>query len=320
MPSSTSSFNVKVSVFVGTLVIAFLALAAYCQFSPFFTRVEHNGIKRYSTLSGKNAAFGDSQIGESEKIPGFDFFGPGGLQSAEFNRLVHYIYATTTPEKIIVELAPQWFGRYHLHRGQIVTANALPPPYLKAVIFSPYFYRDLKSHLLAAMYSLRPIGAAEAGEYNEPTLEDIIPLSREWERMIKAEPGIFDWSKFPEEARKTLTLARAYEQNPVLDFRTNGMAAQLEEGIEFLLAKGADICFFEPPITDDLKRYRDLIDGTNYAAFETYAAELIARYDVRWVRHVADFEDSEFNNQDHLHPRGVTKLWPLVAEACFPES
>ncbi|KGF71014.1 hypothetical protein LL06_02025 [Hoeflea sp. BAL378] len=272
---------------------------------------------RYINFDGSNAAFGDSQVGEVSHIPGFGFFGPGGLQTVELNRLVRFLFAEVEPDKIIIELAPQWFGAYHVGRPEMISATALPPEFLKMALLSSHFYSALKDHFLAAAYDLLSVGDAAAGEFDEPEWRDIVTYADDWDRL-KAEGGAaFNWSLFPAEKQRVLMLARAYAQNPVSDFQDSMTAAYLEDAVAYVISRGARLCFVEPPVTDDHRYLRDQIPGSNYRAFEPYANALANRFNVPWVRDVMEFTDADFDNQDHLHAEAHARYWPAVAKACF---
>lgn len=311
MRSSTSSFRAKVALFTGIAAAAFVAAELFCRAPNFMTSTPQQTIRLLVTADTTNAAFGDSQIGNASQIPGFTFIGPGGMQASELLRATRYAYARKRPGKVIVELVPQWFGEYHKARKEAITDDALPRTGL--LVFSPVFYESLRASLLAR------IGIeARAEDFARPPSKIVGQYNKDWISAAAAAGGIhdFSWTDFPAEKRRTLTLNRAYGQNPVQGFESSPAARDLEAAISFLRERGAQICLYEPPVTEELRALRPRIAGSNYAAFERYAAALAERTGLNWVRFSEPLPETMFNNQDHLNESGLRHVWPAVANRC----
>lgn len=311
MRSSTFSFRAKVALFAGIAAAAFIAAELFCRAPSFIASTPQQTIRLLAIADTTNAAFGDSQIGNTPQIPGYTFIGPGGMQTSELLRAARYTYASRKPGKIIVELAPQWFGEYHKARKEVITDKALPPAGL--LVLSPLFHESLRASLLAQ------IGIeARAADFARPTPEIVRQYSNDWVSAAAASGGIhkFSWEDFPAEKRRALTLSRAYEQNPVQGFESSPAARDLEAAISFLQERGAEICLYEPPVTEELHALRPRIEGSNYAAFERYASALAERTGLNWVRFSEPLPGTLFNNQDHLNNSGLGYIWPIAASRC----
>ena len=319
MRLSTFSFSLRVGIFAGILVAAIAAAEAYCR-SPSFapTSNEQVYLRNWTLFDSSNAAFGDSQMGSINNLGGFQVYSPGGLQTSELLRVVKYVYASTEPKKVVIELAPQWFGEYHKDRPEAFGASTMPPPYLRLLVLSPYFHKTLKDAVLKDVASF--VASARADEIGRPGPVEVNLLAADWLAEIRRQ-GIdiahFRWSTFPAEKRAKLTIGRAYEQNPVVGFETSQWAKDYEAALSFLLEKGATVCLYEPPVTAAMREVRTTIERSNYAAFDAYGTELATRMNVPWVRFLDTLPDSEFNNQDHLNEFGLAKIWPQVFERCF---
>lgn len=312
MRSSTFSFRAKVALFAGIAAAAFIAAELFCRAPNLMVSTPQQTIRLLAVADMTNAAFGDSQIGNAAQIPGYTFVGPGGMQASELLRAARYAYARRKLGKIIVELAPQWFGEYHKARKEVITDEALPPAGL--LVLSPLFYESLRASLLAQ------IGIeARAADFARPTPEIVRQYSNDWVSAAAASGGIgvFSWEDFPVEKRRVLTLSRAYEQNPVQGFESSPAARDLEAAISFLQERGAEICLYEPPVTEELHALRPRIEDSNYAAFERYASALAERTGLNWVRFSEPLPATLFNNQDHLNHSGLGHIWPIVASRCF---
>lgn len=299
------------ALFAGIAAAAFMTAELFCRSPNFTLSTPQQTIRLLAIADTTNAAFGDSQIGNASQIPGFTFVGPGGMQTSELLRAARYTYARRKPGKIIVELAPQWFGEYHKTRDELITDKTLPPAGL--LVLSPLFYESLRARLLAQ------IGIeAQAADFARPTPEIVRQYSNDWVSAAAASGGVhvFSWEDFPAEKRRALTLNRAYEQNPVQGFESSPAARDLEAAISFLQERGAQICLYEPPVTEELRALRPIIAGSNYAAFERYAAALARRTGLNWVRFSEPLPDTLFNNQDHLNESGLRHVWPAVASRC----
>src|SRR5215470_4073828 len=107
MRSSTSSFSLRLAVFVATLLVAACLLELYCRTSKRFDNEQTVYIRTVSADRSANAVFGDSHVGLTSMIDGYGFFGQAGQQPRELLNLVHFLYDNRQPGKVIVEAAPQ---------------------------------------------------------------------------------------------------------------------------------------------------------------------------------------------------------------------
>lgn len=326
----TSSFSIKVAAFVGLLIAAFVGAELYAREALYVRSSEMFNLRRFTSNDPGNGVFGDSQIGSEPYIDGYSFYGTAGQQPSETLRLLKYIYVSDRPNKIILEMAPQWFGRYHDGREEYITDELLPPARLKLMMLSPYFYRALKDGLLDVAKGLlaRGIGMAWAapphGDLEEPTREEILDINRQWEDALKrhGNDSTFQWSMLPAPTRHRATLSRVHSQNPRDGFAASPAAAELEAVIRFLVDQGARLCLYRPPVTAEFERLAYLVPRSNYVEFDRWANDIAARYRLRWVRYQSlprPFPDSDFYNQDHLNVPALKATWPLVEKACFTE-
>lgn len=321
----TSSFRVRVGAFVLTLV-ACLALAEwYCRTSPNFASGEQFSLRNYTLLDATHAVIGDSQIGSQSRIPGYAFYGWAGMQPAELLRLVKYVYATQKPERIILEMAPQWFGEYHIGREEFITDDALPPKYFKLLVLSPYFYEDLKRTLGKDAWSLMAMitSSAWAENLERPEREFDVAIAKRWEAAaeearVHGKP--YPWSSVPADDRRDMTLSRVYSQNPRPEFTTEKAANNLTDALDLLLEMGADVCLYRPPVTAEFEHLAAAIPTSNYAKFDHWANALANSRHLKWVHYSnlpMQFTDDVFFNQDHMNEIGLHEAWPLVEKACF---
>lgn len=324
MTLSTFSFSIRVGVFVAVIVTSFVGAELFARNSDDFASSEQWLVKHYTLNDPANAVFGDSQVGSTSYIPGFVFFGTAGQQPAELLRLINYVFATDQPKQAIVEMAPQWFGRYHDGRVEFITDELLPPGRLKLLVLSPYYYRDLKNKLVDHVAALLEgmVSRADAADLSEPPREEAVRLSKSWELAVAnhGDPYTFEWSSIPAFDRHRMTLSRVHAQNPRDGFQTGQPAQLLEQAIVRLIDMGAEVCLYRPPVTAEFERLTSLIPGSNYEAFNGWAEALADRLKVPWIRYTdlpMTWSDDYFYNQDHLNRAGGQMSWPLVAQACF---
>src|SRR6266496_195623 len=98
MPSSTSSFSLRLAAFVGTILVAACLLEVYCRTSKRFDGGEQFVYVRTITADrSRNAVFGDSHVGLAPMIEGYSFFGQAGQQPQELLKLVHSFFDNRQP-------------------------------------------------------------------------------------------------------------------------------------------------------------------------------------------------------------------------------
>ncbi|UEM09005.1 hypothetical protein J4G43_030165 [Bradyrhizobium barranii subsp. barranii] len=258
----------------------------------------------------------------TSRIPGFSFYGWAGEQPEELNTLVHYFYDATKPGKIILQADPQWFGQYHVNREKFVTARNLISRRFPSVLSSAYYWETLRPNLVASGYDVanQIISAASAQEASALRTRAAI-AEKKWVEMF-AKPD-FNWTWLTPEERADLTEVRALEQNPRPDFASSAAAAEFEDAISRLVSRGATVCLFRTPVTQEYLKMTRTMPDSRFAEFDAYIAEIAHRYNLRHVDFSTlprSFGDNAFANSDHLIDRESSTVWPLAANACFGSS
>lgn len=90
--------------------------------------------------------------------------------------------------------------------------------------------------------------------------------------------------------------------------------------LEFLLARGSDVCMFRTPVDET---YLKLMKGNlSFAKSLEIFQEISIEYGVRFV----DFQELNYNfsldkfiNQDHITPKTSADIAPLIYASCFDE-
>jgi hypothetical protein len=328
MRSYISSSRLKLGLFLAIVAASAVLSEAYVRLSGRFTSEAASLVFRLSENDFTNAVFGDSQIGLTSFIPGFQFFGAPGLQPEEFADVVKYAYAWRKPGRVIVEASPQWFGEYHIGRSKRFVAENLPPRLLpfRPLILSTHIQVALVPNLFVSFDSV--IGAllgstaASAAGLERPEKAELDAALKSWRDEITAHgPAMaFEWSRLSPETRSILALSRVYSQNPRKGFETSASAARFEEALRFLISRGAEVCLFRPPVSPFMSRVEYAIPNSQFAAFDLYIAELSRRMSLKYVT-IADLgmdpSDDWFWNQDHLNMQTAKTIWPLVQTQCF---
>lgn len=321
MRSSTSSFSLRFSIFVGVLIASAAFLEGYCRLSNRFNDSSFSYLRRIAEVDASKAVLGDSHVGLTSYIPHYAFLGQVGQQPGELLLLVRSLYAHRPPERVIVEAAPQWFGEYHAGRRPLLTSAALAPPrslfgVRLLALSGPYsgaLFDNLWADLRSVVASAFTAAHASVARPNPETFKQFV---REWEQSFSGSP----WSQFPLEKRQVLTANRVYQQNPIKGFETSEPRQAFEQAITFLIERGAEVCLFRTPVTTDYLRIADQISDSRYAAFGDYIGAFAASRNLKLIdfRSLAfSFDDSKFTNADHLNSAAAEAMWPLVADACF---
>ncbi|MEY9157343.1 hypothetical protein [Bradyrhizobium japonicum] len=313
----SSSSLARLAVLILTLPICVLGIEVYCHFSVRYGATTYYFLKNAAFSDPTNAVFGDSHVMATSRIPGFSFYGWAGEQPEELNTLVHYLYDATKPGKIILQADPQWLGKYHQTREKFVTRRNLISRRFPSVLSSAYYWETLRPNLVASSYDVAQqfISSAFADEISPLRLRAM----KRWAELYDSHPD-FNWTWLPADERADLTQLRVSEQNPRADFVTSTSATEFEEAISRLVARGATICLFRTPVTQEYLQMTASIPDSHFAEFDHYIHEIAHRFNLRYVDFSAlprTFDDSAFANSDHLLDRESSAVWPLVARACF---
>lgn len=321
MRLSTSSFRLRLLVFVGVLVVSAAFLEVYCRVSSRFNDSSFSYLRMIAEVDASNAVLGDSHVGNTSHIPHYAFLGQPGQQPGELLLLVRSLYLHRRPERVIVEASPQWFGEFHVGRRPLLTSTALAPPRrlfgVRLLTLSGPYAGALFDNLWADLRSAAAsVFAAAHASVPRPPAEILMRYVREWEQSSSNSP----WSQFPIEKRQVLTTSRVYQQNPVKGFETSEPLRAFEQAISLLMERGAEVCLFRTPVTADYLRIADQITDSRYAAFDTYIRTFAASKKLKFIDFrslLFSFDDSKFINADHLTTAAGEAVWPMVADACF---
>ena len=324
MPSSTSSFNLRLAAFVGTLLVAACLLEIYCRTSTRFDNEQTMYVRTIAADRSRNAVFGDSHVGLAPMIESYAFFGQAGQQPQELLNLVHFLFDNRQPGKIIVEAAPQWVGEYHRGRQPLLTSANLRPPIsvfgARLLSLTPLYSGSLLKFLIADMASLAAFVSQSKAQQLSIDTSQAGRYVREWSRKRDAGGEAFNWAQIEPDKREVLTAVRLYEQNPVRDFESSNVLRDYVAAIRFLRERGAQVCLFRTPVTADYVRLgRDMPEG-RFDAFDRWISGFAGAERIRFVdfrQLPLDFDDTKFLNQDHLTYAHARTMWPLVDKACF---
>jgi hypothetical protein len=326
MRSSTSSFSLRLAIFVGTLLLAACLLELYCRTSKRFDNEQTVYIRTISTDRSANAVFGDSHVGLASMIEGYGFFGQAGQQPQEFLNLVHFLYDNRQPGKVIVEAAPQWVGEYHAGRQPLLTTANLRPPInlfgLRVLSLTPLYSGSLFKFLIADVTSLTALVSPSKAQQLSVNTSQADQYAREWSRRREARGDAFNWTEMEQDKRDVLTMVRLYGQNPIRDFESSSLLHDYVAAIRFLRARGAEVCLFRTPVTADYLRLGAKITDGRFGKFDVWIRKFAAADRIRFVDFKGlplDFDDGKFLNQDHVTAAHAKAMWPLVAKACFDD-
>ena len=325
MPSSTSSFSLRLAAFLGTILVAACLLEIYCRTSRRFDGGDQFiYVRTIAATRSANTVLGDSHVGLSPMIDGYAFLGWAGQQPQELLNLVHFLYDNRQPGKVIVEAAPQWVGEYHKGRQPLLTAANLQPPVsvfgVHMLSLTPLYSGSLFKFLIADLTSLTrfvspskaqplPVNTAQADQY-----------AREWSRKRDAGGDAFNWTEMERDKREVLTLARLHGQNPIRDFESSSLLRDYVAAIRFLQQRGAQVCLFRTPVTADYSQLGRQMPEGRFDAFDRWIRQFAGAQRIRFVDFhelPLDFDDTRFLNQDHVTAAHARAMWPLVDKACF---
>ncbi|APG10470.1 hypothetical protein BKD09_19255 [Bradyrhizobium japonicum] len=296
-----------------------LGIEAYCHLSGRYAATTYYFLKNAAFTDPTNAVFGDSHVMATSRIPGFSFYGWAGEQPEELNTLVRYFYDGTKPGKIIIQADPQWFGKYHEQRQKFVTQRNLISRRFPSVLTSAYYWETLRPNLVASGYDIaNQIISQAAADDASPLRTRATAAEKKWVELF-SQPH-FNWTWLSPDEREDLTAVRVQEQNPQPDFSRSAAAAEFEDAISRLVVRGATVCLFRTPVTQDYLRMTTSIPDSRFAEFDSYMNEIAHRFKLRHVDFrdlPRDFHDTAFANSDHLIDRESSAVWPLAARACF---
>ena len=310
-------------MFMGVLIAAFAFLEAYCTLSSRFNEFPFSYLRMIANVDASKAVFGDSHVGSTSYIPNYAFLGQPAQQPKELLSLVRALYAYRRPERVILEASPQLFGQYHVGRRPILSPAVLAPPKrllgVHFLVLSGPYSGALFGNLLADARSvLAATFTAAHADVPRPDPAAFKGFKKEWEEH--ADNPKFNWSQFPLEKRLVLTAGRVYEQNPIKGFEMSEPRRAFEEVVAFLIERGAEVCMFRTPVSDDYLKIAGQIMESRYAAFDTYIRMFAISKKLKLIdfRSLSfPFDDSKFINADHLSSEAASAVWPLVADACF---
>jgi len=323
MRLSISSFSLRIAIFAGVFLGSATFLEAYCRLSNRFNDYGFSYLREVAKADATNAVFGDSHVGLTSFIPRYAFLGQAGQQPDEFLLLARTLYANRRPERVIVEASPQWFGEYHIGARRLLTPASLAAPKsilgVQVLSLSGSYSGAIFNNLWADVRSaLATIFADAHAEVPRPDAATLTRFAAEWQAM--AYSATFNWSQFPVEKRLVLTTSRVYSQNPIERFTESEPRRSFEDAITFLLERGAEVCMFRTPVSDDYLKIAKQIKNSRYAEFETYIRAFATSKKLKLIdfRNLSlSFDDTKFFNADHLNNAAAAAMWPLVADACF---
>jgi hypothetical protein len=326
MPSSTSSFNLRLAAFLGAILVSGCLLESYCRISTRFNDDHFVYVRTVTAANARNAVFGDSHVGLTPMIEGYAFLGQAAQQPQELLNLVHFLYDNRQPGRVILEAAPQWVGEYHKGRPPLLTTANLRPPIslfgTRMLSVSPLYSGSLFKFLIADLASLAAFVSPSRAQQLSINTSQVDQYAREWARKRDALGETFNWAQIEQEKRQSLTAARLYGQNPVRDFESSSLLRDYAAAIRVLLERGAEVCLFRTPVTADYLRIGQEMSDGRFDAFDHWIKRFSGAQHIRFVDFrdlPIVFDDTKFLNQDHLTTAQAKTMWPLVAKACFDE-
>jgi hypothetical protein len=301
----------------------------YARWSSHYLQPQYVYLKHVMNSRGDaaNAAFGDSQVGSTSYIKGFNFLGNAGQQPTELLHLVKYLYTCQRPHRAIVMASPQWFGGYHAFHNPILIDGALPNRFvpIPLLISSSLVYSSIGRNLAADLKQGAEgvISSARADEFD--VSQSLDPI---WKRYLAALDNIskvsvrpdYNWSLVGQEDKNFVTLFRVSGQNPVPGFATSAAAAAFKGALAYLQHRGAKVCLFRTPVTRVYLDFARRFPNSRFAEFDDYVRALAVEMNMPYVDFRSfkyEFDDAKFFNQDHLSEKVIEQVWALAEQACF---
>jgi hypothetical protein len=316
--SSTFNSSLRLLAFVTTAVLAIGALECYCRKASRFQDTNHIQIRHLATADPTNGVFGDSHVLWVSYIPGFSFFGTAGQLPSELKTIVKYLYESTPPRKVILEADPQWVGNYHVNQLNFFTRENLISRRLPLLLTSAFYYKTLASNIASTVgNSILNLTTRPAQMLPGATPQPNTAEGRWYQQFGK--PG-FNWSVMSQADRAELTAKRVQNQNPIDGFQTSRYAVDLLDAVNFLALKGAEVCLFRTPVTDDYLTETKSTPHSNYGAYESFIKRFADEHHMKYIdfRDLPyTFSDQKFLNPDHMSNSHYAEVWPLVKDACF---
>ena len=259
--------------------------------------------------SRPDAVFGDSHLYRpfinSER---FANLARAGSSPEALEIVARQYFRHLEPRRVILEASPQLFNGLMELRGaqkhdEYFSHNFGQPVLLH--VFEPGISREL-----ASIWDVQGLlRAAEVARGRRKTEGAYVERQAAERRALSAE------------ARRELTAARIRSNQPVSDVtRSEGFAAYARI-LDFLLARGAEVCLARTPVTE---LYREMsAQDAVYVDAERQLRELAVGRGVRFVDYLdldLPLQVDSFTNPDHLTTRVGEVYAERLERACFEPS
>lgn len=244
-------------------------------------------------------------VGDSHVYRGFidqDEFvnlGKGGTTIPVMDLLIRNYFKHREPNKVIIEASPQLLSEIHLQWKDKNHKNffLLNQPWLpKLLMFEPGVTQELAAFKDLKMWSKL--------------------INKSWPNEMKK--GDY-WARMSNKERLIKTKSRVEFQTPLIDSKESEEYLKIyNEMLNFLLAKGADLCMLRTPVDGNYLALieENLLYQKTIHQFKNIAEKKNIKYiDFRELEMSFGFD--EFINQDHLMPHVSNEFSLLVDNACF---
>ena len=253
---------------------------------------------------GSDAAFGDSHFAWGfVGSPEFPTFAAEGETVSDMELRVRYYFRNKKPGKVIVQGDPHTFASYKLDRATHAYLQNLD---------DRFWQRFIDHH--------RPYLGLYWGRVFAGGGFDVFRPKDElrWGWIV----GHEQWSLVDSTERLGLASARLQRLRPTAGFETNQFAESYRHTLEFLKARGADVCVITTPVSYEYYKYSEADSATTAALgfVSRVARENGARYVDFYDLYARPGLDNYFRDMDHLNEIGAPRFTSKALSACFGPS
>ena len=270
-----------------------------------------------------NVVIGDSHVGQRDRMgEDYLFLGRPGATTFELLQATKTFFRDKDPGRVILEAGPQHFSETRQAAWQTFNKDSFKfqvSP-LSLYIFEPEIIK--KSPIILGL------GEAERFRYRlkshrRKLPKEVAKARVHGEKLAKVKGRLTTIDEIPHAARDILVSYRFDTHLPVPDPRDSLAWAYYIELLDFLEARGAEVCILRMPISPEFqgmihdrpegRRYQTILEDLRGAA----TARGMNFFDFTEI--FPDLPSFYYKNQDHLNDLGHEVFWPAAEAACFDE-
>ena len=271
-----------------------------------------------------DVVMGDSHVGQRDRMgDDYLFLGRPGATTFELLQAAKTFYRDKDPGRVILEAGPQ-----HFSEGRQAAWLTFNKDSFKFQV-SPLSLYIFEPEIIKASPVILGLGEAERFRYRlrsrQRTLPKEVAKARvHGEKLAKVKGRLTIIDEIPAAARDILVSYRFDTHLPVPKPRDSLAWIYYIELLDFLEARGAEVCILRMPISPEFRamiqelpegrRYEDLVQDLRGEA----AARGMTFYDFTEI--FPDLPSFYYKNQDHLNDLGHELFWPAAEAACFDDA